>query len=151
MSDDIREKALLIEQLCSGDEVALRQAIEALRIEGGLRDGSLNGICLSGVNLAGEDLWGANLQRVNLSNADLQGTCLQGCQLEGVVLEGANLQGAQLRSGYIGPATFSAESILPDGNRWTRGMDMTRFTDPAHENFWRSDDPQSPAYREDTN
>ena len=37
--------------------------------------------------------------------------------------------------------------ILPDGTNWTLDVDMARFTDPNHPNFWRSADPQSPAYR----
>ena len=149
MSNDQQSKALLIEQMSSRDEGALRQAIEELRKKGWLADGSLNGVCLCDVNLAGEHLWGANLQNVNLSRANLQGTNLQGCKLEGAVLEGADLQDAQLRSSYIGSATFSEETILPDGTHWVHDIDMTRFTDPNHPHFWRSEDPQSPAHRGD--
>jgi hypothetical protein len=34
---------------------------------------------------------------------------------------------------------------LPDGTNWTSDTDMMRFTDPAHPQFWRSDEPNSPA------
>jgi len=30
---------------------------------------------------------------------------------------------------------------------WTPGIDLERFTDLDHPDFWRSDDPASPAYR----
>ena len=59
----------------------------------------------------------------------------------GTIFTGADLAGAQLDS-----ATYDEKTVLPDGTFWTAGTDMTRFTDPDHPAFWRSDDPASPAY-----
>jgi hypothetical protein len=67
-----------------------------------------------------------------------------GANLESANLERANLQGADF---FL--ATFSKETILPDDKKWTPETDMARFTDPEHPQFWRSDDPTSPAYRGD--
>jgi hypothetical protein len=57
-------------------------------------------------------------------------------------LSGANLQGADLTG-----AKFDENTTLPDGTKWTPDTDMTRFTDPEHPEFWRSDIKWSPAYR----
>lgn len=149
MSDDQQRKEQLIERMCSQDDAVVRQAIKELRKRGWLKDGSLKGICLCDADLRGENLWGANLQDVKLSRANLQGANLRGSELEGTMLDGANLQGAALRSMYIGSATFSEHTILPDGTLWIRDVDMMRFTDPDHPDFWRSDDPLSPAYHQD--
>ena len=43
-------------------------------------------------------------------------------------------------------ADFAEDTRLPDGTHWTPDTDITRFTDPDHPRFWRSDDPESPAY-----
>jgi hypothetical protein len=40
-----------------------------------------------------------------------------------------------------------SETTLPDGTKWTLDADVARFNDPDHPEFWRSDDPSSPAYR----
>lgn len=37
-----------------------------------------------------------------------------------------------------------SETTPTDG---TDGTDMHRFTDPNHQNFWRSNNPYSPAFR----
>jgi hypothetical protein len=147
MSNDQQNKEQLIESVSGQGEAAFRRALDELRKRGWLRDGSLKGIYLCEVDLKEEDLWGANLQEVNLSRANLQDANLQGCALEGTILDGANLQGVVFRSSYLGLATFSDDTILPDGTQWVRGIDLARFTDPNHANFWRSADPKSPAYR----
>jgi len=57
----------------------------------------------------------------------------------------SNLQGATLDG-----ATFDQTTTLPDKTLWTPDTDMTRFTDPDHPQFWRSENPWSPAYRAPT-
>jgi hypothetical protein len=42
---------------------------------------------------------------------------------------------------------FDEETRLPDDTKWTPDADMSRFTDPKHPEFWRSDFLFSPAYR----
>ncbi len=97
---------------------------------------------LQEANLRVASLQEANLRVANLQEANLWGTNLWGANLQGAILWGANLQGADL-----GGATFDENTMLPDGTKWTPGTDMGRFTDREHPDFWRSDDPASPAYR----
>jgi uncharacterized protein YjbI with pentapeptide repeats len=91
---------------------------------------------LRGAHLGNSDLKSANLTWANLEGADLGETLLQGADLGQ-----ANLQDADLIY-----ATWSKLTVLPDGTLWTPDTDMARFTDPDHPDFWRSDDPHSPAY-----
>ena len=72
---------------------------------------------------------------------------LQEADLRGANLQEANLWGANLQGADLGGATFDENTMLPDGTKWTPGTDMGRFTDREHPDFWRSDDPASPAYR----
>lgn len=145
-TDQQPNKEQLIAQLGSRDNTAVRGAVYELRKRGWLCDGSLAGLCLDGINLTAENLWGANLQNVDLSRAALRDANLQGADLRGTTFVGADLQDVTLRSSYLGYAKFSAETILPDGTHWAREIDMKRFTDPAHPDFWRSDEASSPAY-----
>jgi uncharacterized protein YjbI with pentapeptide repeats len=77
-----------------------------------------------------------------LAHANLQGADLWHVNLQGALLIGANLQGADLWH-----VNFDEATTLPDEYPWTPETNLTRFTDPNHLNFWRSDDPFSPAYR----
>ncbi len=111
----------------------------------------LQGAWLHGANLQGADLFGANLQGADLQGVNLEEAVLFGANLEGAILKEANLQGAylreaNLRGAYLEGATFSEKTILPDDTRWTPDTNMARFTDPEHPDFWRSDNPLSPAY-----
>jgi hypothetical protein len=64
-------------------------------------------------------------------------------------LQGANLSYANLQGAVLEDAELNETTILPDGTQWTPDTDLKRFTDPKHPNFWRSDEPDSPAYRGD--
>jgi len=113
----------------------------------------LEGAYLSGANLAGAGLSGANLVGAGLSGAilvgaDLGGANLAGAMLGGVNLAGAMLGGANLAEARLESAGFDRDVTLPDGTKWTANADMARFTDAAHPSFWRSGDPETPAYRE---
>jgi hypothetical protein len=44
-------------------------------------------------------------------------------------------------------AQWDETTILPDGTFWTAEVDLARFTDPKHAEFWRSDELGSPAYK----
>lgn len=138
-----------------------------------LADADLRGATLVDANLQGADLANANLQRAFLIGAnlqailigadlqgaflvdvDLQGASLVNADLQGALLGGASLQGADLlradlRKALLWDAVFDEATMLPDGTRWTPDTDMARFTDPSHPDFWRSDDPRSPAYQSD--
>lgn len=91
---------------------------------------------LSGANLRQANLGGVNLWGVNLAGADLLDAGLQGANLRDANLAGADLRGTQ----------FNERTTLPDDSAWVEGTDLTRFTDPGHPDFWRSEDPESPAY-----
>lgn len=105
------------------------------------RQANLQGALLMGANLQGAFLGHANLQRALLSLANLQGAFLPGANLQGASLWDANLQEADFEG-----AEFGEETILPDRSKWVPGTDLTHFTNPEHPNFWRSDNPLSPAY-----
>lgn len=117
---------------------------------------TLRGTDLSGANMHEAIIAWANFQGANLTNANLQDAASstgpgygQGsasateCDFRGANLTGANLEGTQ-----IGVFIFDEATVLPDGTNWTADTDMTRFSDPEHADFWRSDDPNSPAYAE---
>jgi hypothetical protein len=73
---------------------------------------------------------------------------LAGAYLGDVNLADASLYKANLqRVKILGTIQLSETTTLPDGSKWTPETDMTQFTDPNHPDFWRSDDPKSPAYR----
>jgi uncharacterized protein YjbI with pentapeptide repeats len=126
------------------------------------RDAELKRADLSGAQLRGSDWSCATLQKANLSTANLREANMQGADLRMTNLRGANLQGANLRlvglkganlvgANLAGASMWDAKldesTTLPDGTKWLPGTELTRFTDPDHPNFWRSDDPNSPAYR----
>jgi hypothetical protein len=92
---------------------------------------------LSFSSLAEASLESASLTRSNLSHADLTGSNLQG----------ANLRGADLKFAHLSEVQFDEATELPDGSGWAQHSDLSRFTYPKHPDFWRSDDPESPAYR----
>ena len=146
-----RKKALIL-QMGSPDNGFAVEATRILRAEEWLKDGTLVGANLWKANLARADLGWAILWYTNLEGADLRKANLEGADLHDANLEGAELQGA----------TFDENTVLPDSDydsdteehssTWTPETDMTRFTDTNHPDFWRSGDPDSPAYRgEDTN
>lgn len=116
---------------------------------------NLQGAFLDNVNLQSTDLASANLQDVislgaNLQRADLNAADLHGATLDGADLQGTNLSDTNLQGVYLDGAKLTESTTLPDATNWTSATDMTRFTNPNHPNFWRSDNPSSPAYRGDT-
>lgn len=142
---------------------------EASLVDANIREASLvNAIMyrtiLLGANLRFANLDMANLEKAlmiaanlnratfrfaNLTEADLSLTNLQKVDFQSSILRGTNFTGADCEDAKFDTRFFDESTILPDGTYWTTGTDMTRFTDPNHPNFWRSDDPGSPAYRGD--
>jgi hypothetical protein len=131
-----------------------------------LQNANLSAAQLIEANLSGADLSGATMDRCYLSGADLSNARMIGtrvnCSLWGVHLQGADLQDADLSGAELfrtnltdanlagvslADAKINKDTILPDGNPWNQRVDIARFTDPAHPNFWRSDTPTSPAFR----
>ncbi len=111
----------------------------------------LQGADLPGANLEGAYLESANLQMASMFLANLRGANLlwanlEGAYLDGIDLRGADLSGANLQYANLTAAIFDTETILPDGTYWTPDSDWGRFASPGLPDFWRSDDPASPAY-----
>ncbi len=108
---------------------------------------NLRGAYLTGVNLQDADLGGADLQGADLSVANLQGASLHFTNLQGVDFWEANLQDV-----YLHGAVLDKYTTLPDNTKYNPQLDLVqlkRFTDPKHPEFWRSDDKFLPAYRGD--
>lgn len=158
---EAQQLAQTIQRMSSSVNTVAIAALEDVRFQGALGDGSLNGAVLIGANLQNAqmsnavmqnvNLTGANLQRVrfldadlsgsNLSLANLNGTSFFRANLVGVNLTDANLEGANLLGTVFDPTT-----ILPDGTNWNESVEMRRYTNSSDANFWRSTNPDSPAF-----
>jgi hypothetical protein len=110
----------------------------------GLMDANLQSANIWYADLGWAKLEGANLQEANLRNTDLGWARLMDANLQGTDLLGVNLLAANLSG-----ASFDTNTVLPDGTNWTTETDMSRFTDHKNPDFWRSEEPVSPAYRGD--
>ena len=142
-----RFKADLIHQMRSRVRDEAVHAVEELSRHRWLHDGTLCGQLLVKANLEGSDLRFADLRGTHLVRANLRDTDLLFADLRGAYLYHADLQGATLEIPGWGEAKLDEATMLPDESHWKPDTDMRRFTDPTHPEFWRSDDPSSPAYR----
>lgn len=165
------ERGRLIRQMGNKENGIALQAAEELRGMNAHKDGSLRGIELEGANLhtvrlGAADLRGArmdfsdfsdaqlffaNLERADMSGVNFQGAALTNANLRDTNLVAANLSGALLlgadmTNAKIEKAVWSEDTQLPDNTRWRDSTDLTRFTDPTHPQYWRSDMTESPAY-----
>ena len=123
-------------ELRSGKNDHALAAIDKMRKQGWLSDGSLAGVNLWGANLAGANLEGANLIGVNLSaanltNVNLHLACLNKARLVGANLSGANLYETQFVGTSLRSVEFSEDTILPNGKHWTPDTDIAKFFDGA--------------------
>jgi uncharacterized protein YjbI with pentapeptide repeats len=100
-----------------------------------LEDAELDGSKLGGTDLSGANLIGADLQGADLVREDLGGANLSGADLTNAYLYGVTF--AQILDGEAYHAVFDENTILPNGERWALGTDMTRFSDPNHPEFWK--------------
>jgi hypothetical protein len=127
-------------------EVAVHAA-EILEKEKWLYENSLQGKNFMNADLRGAKLIQADLRRTHLVRVNLESADLTSADLRASLLHGANLKYTTLETWAGGKTKFSSETLLPNDSYWTPETDMRRFTDPTHPEFWRSDDPSSPAYR----
>jgi len=111
-----------------------------------LRGAVLSSANLQEANLAMTHLQGADFSLAGLQGANFLGAALQKANLQGADLQGAKLWAANERETFVVEAHFNETTTLPDGTKWRPNTEMARFTDPKHPEFWRSDDPESPAY-----
>jgi hypothetical protein len=86
-------------------------------------------------------LRGAKLQNAELSQSDLKNAKLIEAKLQGANLYEANLEGA-----FLALAEFDHKTRLPNGQYWSKDIDLGLFTDPSHTPFWRSKIAGTPAY-----
>lgn len=127
-----------------------RAGLNGAKLQGAhLRSANMHGSWLIGAKLVDADLHEAKMQRTKMRQADLYRANLLGANLDSAELMATNLQDADLENAQLSGVTFDRQTILPDGETWTAETDMARFTDSGHPDFWRSADPQSPAYAED--
>lgn len=109
----------------------------------------LIGANLQSAHFQRANLAGANLSRANLEQAVLIETDMQNAYFEKTDLRGANLQDANLKGCVsFNQALLDATTILPDGTRWSAGVDTARFTDILHPQFWHSANQLSPAHND---
>lgn len=121
---------------------------------------------LSQANLERADLGFANLEQTNLYQANLEQAIIESVNLKRADLGFANLKKADLYQASmrevknINTALFDSKTVLPDaqiledengnilhddeGNPiydkyWTEDVDMTRYTNSDHPNFWEPD------------
>lgn len=112
-----------------------------------LRKADFTGATLRRANLEGACLKHTNFREAMLDETNMRNTYLFGAKLFETYLTDADLTGAEMCYADIDTAKFRESTILPDGNRWAKDTDMERFTNPSHPQFWRSDDPNSAAWR----
>lgn len=153
--DEARQKReqrdQLIDHLIGNDPHKIKRAIQILRENGWLRDGMLKGQNLRSAKLSNVHLRGANLENVRLADArldgvifyqvrmyraDLWGADLENATLDGTDLRGANLRKCRMRNAKLRGNYYDEQTTLPDGSLWTEMTDMTRFTDPAHPDYF---------------
>jgi hypothetical protein len=154
-AQDEKEIKRLIIELGSLDNPTTSMAARELRERGCLTDGTLRKAKLISADLHGDGsvgasgLYNADLQEANLAAANLQAANLYGANLKYTVLilvnlqradlRRANLEGAILDMARLANAMFNEETILPDGDPWSKNVDMRKFTNPEHPDYerWR--------------
>ena len=165
------EKQRLIRQMSNKDNGIALQAVEELKALNALKDGTLRRINLEEANLSGVrlgrvdlrqarmdfsnlsegHLFFSNLERADMSGVDLSGSVLTGANLRSANLVASNFCGAllseaDLMNAKLDNAKFDENTRLPDNTNWNSDVDLARFTDPSHQQFWRSQMAESPAY-----
>ena len=115
-----------------------------------LAGAKLEGKLLNYANLRGVEAYGTIFFRANLMNADFKGADLSVADLRKSQLDRADLRGATLKSAFLRDATcigaqFDIDTKLPDGTMWKPDVDLGRFTNPKHSDFWEPNfDPRDP-------
>lgn len=136
-----------IRMMASADNIAARQASEALFFfdNGTTRsNGSLRNRDFEYANWTDMHLTWADLEGANLANAALVRTFIREANLRNTNLSRANLTGADLIYSDLTNALISSETIfdettrLPDGNYWNDGIDLSRFTNANHPQYWNA-------------
>ncbi len=134
----------------------------AILFNANLKSANLNGVRLRGANLGSANLQHATLMKADLRNADLQSTDLQGALMQHADLESAFVENTHLEGTNLFQANLkNAKSLdtihtdmgtrMPDNSLYSNvpgSYHFSKFSDPKHSDFWRSNNPHSPAYRD---
>jgi uncharacterized protein YjbI with pentapeptide repeats len=99
-------KTELVNRLYSPQQKYVAQAVEELRLQGWLTDGSLRGAGLCRVQLQGMDLSEADLRDVDFHQAGLEAANLNRAKLQGARFTRANLSGADFSQAGLTNAEF---------------------------------------------
>ncbi|MBA3868728.1 MAG: pentapeptide repeat-containing protein [Anaerolineae bacterium] len=111
----------------------------------------LRSIHLEGAILATANLSGANLQYAMLGGASLYDANLSGVQLDYADLRGCCMLYAHLQGASLNNALFDEHTVLPDGEKWTTQLDLSRFTNASHPQYKSYQDADdSPVVNEKT-
>lgn len=147
--DEAREQGWLGDGTLTG--IDLQGAnLEGINLQGGnfartnlegaiLRHARLENSNLSEVNLTEAILDYASLMNANLIGANLYTAHLQSAKLMNTNLSGANLDGAMMVGCHLRRTTLT-NATLPDGTEWTAQVDMGRFIDSDHPNFFDTEE-----------
>lgn len=104
------KERLLLEIGSLDNEVAL-VAVEQLRREEWLADGSLSGLLLQGTDLRNAELWGSVMHETNLGQALLTNANLEFAEMQGAVLDDADLSGTNLRFANLSHASLKGACL----------------------------------------
>lgn len=116
---------------------------------------NMQGACLRHANAEAALMYGSKMRNVdahqaNFQNADLMETVLYGADFTGANLTNVHFYRAKFYSRSADnteiepPAKFDVNTILPDGTHWTPDVDLDRFTDPLHPQYFESTVPLHP-------
>lgn len=118
-----------------------------------LRNSYIRRADLTDAQMGDADLREADLHNSNLTDAVLLRANLEQARLTYVQFDNTNLKDASLRDADLTGAIFTETTVLPSANatgrdadgklifdaHWSPDVDMTRYTDPNHSEFWQPD------------
>jgi uncharacterized protein YjbI with pentapeptide repeats len=156
-AEELRARGWLADGTLQGADLRVAHLEEAKLWDADLQGANLQWAKLKKANLNGSVLAGATLTQANLQAAKLRGADLRGAtlfeaklyrvsfhdalldeaDLRGTHLEGASLVNASLRGAQLGDAIFDPLTTLPDGSAWSPEVELARFTQPSHPQFWQ--------------
>jgi uncharacterized protein YjbI with pentapeptide repeats len=121
--DQLRRQ--LIRELRSPDNGIALRALEEIKANGWLKNGTLRRSDLAGANLEGCDLTGADLQGANLSRANLKDATMLSINLKNATLISADLRNAKLGNIKFEESPFAALVFRELGFANLEGANLT--------------------------
>jgi uncharacterized protein YjbI with pentapeptide repeats len=104
-----------------------------------LEGGHVHGADFSFSNFQDADLYGAKMTQANLQGANLQGAEIIYTNFRNANLEKANFDGVIWYKDENGRRKYNV--TLPDESTMKNEVDLERFTNPNHRDFWRPKEP----------